>query len=75
VTILYSDDGREVKKLLLEKSPNTVIQHCANHRLQLLVRDTVKEVAGINQFMSVIDTLNVLHHALPKNHNGAQKFG
>jgi hypothetical protein len=56
-----------VKKLLKEKFPSVIVWHCANHRLEVAVHDTVKTVSGINRFKSFIDKLYVLYHASPKN--------
>jgi hypothetical protein len=43
------------------------VWHCANHRLELSVGDTVKTVSEINRFKSFIDKLHVLYHASPQN--------
>ena len=56
-----------VKKLLKEKFPSVLVWHCTNHRLELSVGDTVKQVSGINRFKAFIDKLYVLYHDSPKN--------
>ena len=56
-----------LKKLLTEKFPSVIFWHCANHRLELSVGDTVKKVLGVNRFKSFLDKLFVLYHASPKN--------
>lgn len=56
-----------LKKLLTERFPSVIFWHCANHRLELAVGDTIKEVSGINRFKAFIDKLYVLYHASPKN--------
>ena len=56
-----------LKKLMSEQFPSVIFWHCANHRLELAVADTVKEVSGINRFKAFIDKLYALYHASPKN--------
>jgi len=56
-----------VKKLLTDKFPSVIVWHCANHRLELSVADTVKEISRINRFKSFLDKLYVLYHSSPKN--------
>jgi hypothetical protein len=56
-----------VATLLLTDFPDLVVWHCCNHRLELAVGDTIKEVAGINNFQSFIDKLYTTYHASPKN--------
>lgn len=56
-----------VKKLLKEKFPSVLVWHCANHRLELSVGDTVKQVSGTNRFKAFIDKLYVVYHSSPKN--------
>uniref|UniRef100_A0A8C8RJZ3 HAT C-terminal dimerisation domain-containing protein n=1 Tax=Pelusios castaneus TaxID=367368 RepID=A0A8C8RJZ3_9SAUR len=58
---------RGVKRLLIDKFPSVIVWHCANHRLELSVADTVKVISGINRFKSFLDKLYVLYHASPKN--------
>jgi hypothetical protein len=55
-----------VKKLLTDKFPSVIIWHCANHRLELSVADTVKDISGVNRFKSFLDKLYVIYHASPK---------
>ena len=56
-----------VQKLLTEKFPSVLVWHCTNHRVELSVGDTVKQVSGINRFKAFIDKLYVLYHDSPKN--------
>lgn len=37
--------------------PNIVVWHCCNHKLELAVCDTLKEVSGTNNFQSFIEKL------------------
>lgn len=57
--------GAQLKKMY----PNIVIWHCCNHRLELAVCDTLKEVSGINNFQLFIEKLYALFHQSPKNMN------
>lgn len=56
-----------VGTLLKEQFPSIILWHCANHRLELSVGDTVKQTSGINRFKAFLDKLYVLYHASPKN--------
>lgn len=47
--------------------PNILIWHCCNHRLELAVSDTLKEVQGTNHFQSFIEKIYALYHQSPKN--------
>ncbi|CAI6372749.1 unnamed protein product [Macrosiphum euphorbiae] len=49
--------------------PNIILWHCCNHRLELAVSDTLKEVHRTNHFQSFIEKLYVLYHQWPKNRN------
>ena len=62
-----------LKKLLTDKFPSVIFWHCANHRLELAVGDTIKEVSGINRFKAFLDKLYVLYHASPKNSRKLQE--
>jgi len=62
-----------LKKLLTDKFPSVIFWHCANHRLELTVGDTIKEVSGINRFKAFLDKLYVLYHASPKNSRELQE--
>jgi hypothetical protein len=44
-----------------------IVWHCANHKLELSVADTVKTAAGINRFRAFIDKPYVIYHASPRN--------
>lgn len=56
-----------VCKLLRDEFPSIIIWHCANHRLELAVADTLKAISGIHRFKAFIDKLYVIYHASPKN--------
>jgi hypothetical protein len=56
-----------VAKLLKDEFPSVIVWHCANHRLELSVADTVKAVGGINRFRAFMNTPCVIYHASPKN--------
>jgi hypothetical protein len=56
-----------VAKLLKDEFPSAIVWHCANHRLELSVADTVKVVAGINRFKVFMDKLYAIYHASPKD--------
>lgn len=45
--------GNKLQKLY----PNVIVWHCCNHRLELQVSDTLKEVQGINHFQLFIEKL------------------
>jgi hypothetical protein len=40
-----------VAKLLKDEFPSVIVWHCANHRLELSIADTVKAIAGTNRFI------------------------
>jgi hypothetical protein len=46
-----------VAKLLKDEFPSVMVWHCASHRLELSVADTVKAVAGTNRFRAFMDKL------------------
>jgi hypothetical protein len=56
-----------VAKLLKDEFPSVIVWHCASHRLELSVADTLKAVAGINRFRAFMDKPYVIYHASPKN--------
>lgn len=56
-----------VIKLFEEVCPSLIVWHCANHRLELAVRDSIKAVAGIDRFKRFIDKIYALYSASPKN--------
>lgn len=56
-----------VRRLMQDKFPSVIFWHCASHRLELSVSDTVNNVAGVNRFKSFMDKLYVTYHASPKN--------
>jgi len=46
-----------------------IVWHCCNHRLELAVCDTLKEINAINNFQFFIEKLYSLYHQSPKNSN------
>ncbi|UYV81282.1 hypothetical protein LAZ67_20000646 [Cordylochernes scorpioides] len=52
---------------LKQKFPKFFAWHCLNHRLELSVGDTIKEVRGINHFKAFMDKLYSLYSQSPKN--------
>jgi hypothetical protein len=64
-TVMFGSRGR-FSKLFKDKFPSVIVWHCANHRLELSVHDTIKDVGGTNRFKSVLDKLYVVYHASPK---------
>ena len=47
---------------LKERFPNVQSVHCLAHRLELAVKDALKEVAGTNQFEFFISKLYSLYN-------------
>lgn len=72
--LCFASDGASVMTgtksgvgtLLLEKFPDLLLWHCANHRLELAVNDAIDEVSGINPFKIFIDSLYSLYSQSPK---------
>jgi len=56
-----------VGALLLNHFPDLIVWHCCNHRLELAVSDTLKEVNGVNHFQCFFEKLYSLYHQSPKN--------
>lgn len=54
-------------KQLMETFPNLIVWHCLNHRLELGVHDSVKEVSGINHFKIFMDKIRNVYSNSPKN--------
>lgn len=79
--ILFVSDGASnmlgrksgVSTLLKKDFPNIISWHCCNHRLELAVSDTLKEVSGINHFQSFIEKLYSVYHMSPKNTSELQE--
>lgn len=69
-TMLGAKSG--VATLLVNNFPDLLVWHCSNHRLELAVGDTVKEVIGINNFQSFVDKLFTTYHASAKNRRELQ---
>jgi hypothetical protein len=64
--VMFGSHGG-VSKLFKDKFPSIIVWHCANHRLELSVHDTIKNLAGTNRLKSFLDKLYVVYHASPKN--------
>lgn len=58
-----------VAKRLKDIYPLIFSWHFLNHRLELAVNDTMKDLNSINHFKSFIDSLYVLYNNSPKNTN------
>lgn len=56
-----------VGSLLLQDYPRLMLWHCANHRLELSVNDTVKESSGANPFKIFMDRLYSPYSKSQKN--------
>ena len=55
-----------VAKLLMDQFPRLIVWHCAAHRLELSVHDSLLEVSGTNHFKSFIDKLYCIYHSSPR---------
>ncbi|XP_076324096.1 E3 SUMO-protein ligase KIAA1586-like [Tachypleus tridentatus] len=47
--------------------PNIIIWHCLNHRLQLILDDSVREVEQVNHFKIFMDKIYTIFHQSNKN--------
>ncbi|KAJ6657829.1 hypothetical protein lerEdw1_001879 [Lerista edwardsae] len=47
--------------------PNIIIWHCLNHRLQLVLDDSVKDIKQINHFKIFLDKIFTIFHQSNKN--------
>uniref|UniRef100_A0ABM5GK37 LOW QUALITY PROTEIN: E3 SUMO-protein ligase KIAA1586 homolog n=1 Tax=Pogona vitticeps TaxID=103695 RepID=A0ABM5GK37_9SAUR len=47
--------------------PNIIIWHCLNHRLQLVLDDSIKEIKQANHFKIFIDKIYTIFHQSNKN--------
>lgn len=56
-----------VAKRLKDKYPLIFSWHCMNHRLELAVNDSLKDIVATNHFKQFLDSLYVLYNASPKN--------
>ncbi|XP_063797579.1 E3 SUMO-protein ligase KIAA1586-like [Pseudophryne corroboree] len=62
-----------VATILRKEFPNLISWHCLNHRLELAVSDTVKDLTEIFHFQSFVDSLYTLYSRCPKNLRELQK--
>lgn len=51
-----------VGALLLKHFPDLIVWHCCNHLLEHAVRDTLKEIHGVNHFQCFFEKLYSLYH-------------
>lgn len=58
-----------VAKRLKDRYPLIFNWHCLNHRLELAVNDSVKDVTASNHFKAFLDSLYALYNRSPKNQN------
>jgi len=58
-----------VSKRLKDKYLLIFSWHCMNHRLELAVNDSVKDVTATNNFKAFLDRLHALYNRSPKNQN------
>ncbi|XP_075040070.1 E3 SUMO-protein ligase KIAA1586-like [Mixophyes fleayi] len=47
--------------------PNIIIWHCLNHRLQLVLDDSIKEIKQVNHFKIFLDKIYTIFHQSNKN--------
>ncbi|XP_013916028.1 PREDICTED: uncharacterized protein KIAA1586-like [Thamnophis sirtalis] len=57
----------EVSTRITKKFPNIVIWHCLNHRLQLVLDDSIKEIKQVNHFKIFIDKMYTIFHQSNRN--------
>ena len=62
-----------------ENFPKMVIWHCLNHRLQLVLDDSVNDIKQVNQFKIFMDKMYTIFHKSNKDQaelfNISQEFG
>ncbi|XP_034286848.2 E3 SUMO-protein ligase KIAA1586-like [Pantherophis guttatus] len=56
-----------VSTRIAKEFPNIVIWHCLNHRLQLVLDDSIKEIKQVNHFKIFIDKIYTIFHQSNKN--------
>uniref|UniRef100_A0A2D4LSF5 KRAB domain-containing protein n=1 Tax=Micrurus spixii TaxID=129469 RepID=A0A2D4LSF5_9SAUR len=56
-----------VSSRIAKEFPNIVIWHCLNHRLQLVLDDSIKEIMQVNHFKIFIDKVYTIFHQSNKN--------
>ena len=54
----FSDVGVRLRNYF----PNIIIWHCLNHRLQLGLDDSVKEIRQVNHFKILMDKIYAIFH-------------
>lgn len=52
---------------VLKDFPNIIIWHCLNHRLQLVLDDSISDISEINHFKSFLDKIYSIYHQSNKN--------
>ena len=63
--VAFTSDGASVltgkkvgvMELLLKDFPNLITWHCMNHRLELVVDDTIKDLGRVNHFKTLINCI------------------
>jgi len=63
-----------VAQLILAKYPNIILWHCLNHRIELAVSDTLKEMNSINHFEIFIEKLYSIYSCSAKNVEATRKY-
>uniref|UniRef100_A0A8C6XY64 Uncharacterized protein n=1 Tax=Naja naja TaxID=35670 RepID=A0A8C6XY64_NAJNA len=56
-----------VSTRIAKEFPNTIIWHCLNHCLQLVLDDSIREIKQINHFQIYIDKIYSIFHQSNKN--------
>ena len=56
-----------VAQLLLQMYPQLIVWHCSNHRLEIAVNDTVREMSTVCHMQSFFDKLYSVYSVSPKN--------
>lgn len=68
-SILLGKKNGEAKRLK-DRYPSILNWHGMNHKLELAINDSVRNVNVTNHFKTSIDSLYVLYNSTPKNQNG-----
>ncbi|XP_026544682.1 E3 SUMO-protein ligase KIAA1586-like [Notechis scutatus] len=56
-----------VSTRIAKEFPNIIIWHCLNHRLPLVLDDSIKEIKEVNHFKIFIDKIYTIFHCSYKN--------